>query len=199
MTPLFALPPSFYIHLYTQFSLQLLRFRHFSPRLFTRLLLPLDIYWRMLCCMIVLSMTSLPRERQAKSLCCFERTWHKSHTWLKGPLKEHPGSGAALRSYAISQGLGFRGRELQGSVKGLNQLPYHCPLRAQGLLLSPSWVSAQRVQEGLLTCPDQGSKDVPWVWPYHPSLAVEEFSATGRGAPGEILPYTSRLLPLGQQ
>lgn len=48
------------------FSLQPLHFRHLFPRLFPTLLLPLDIYWIMLCCMTI--WPTVPHEHQAKPL-----------------------------------------------------------------------------------------------------------------------------------
>jgi len=66
---------------------------------------------------------SLPHEHQAKSLFYFERAWHESHAQLREPLREHPGSGAALGSQTICSGLDFEGeRDLQAFMKGLSTL-----------------------------------------------------------------------------
>lgn len=145
-------------------SLQPLHFRHFSLRLFPRLLLPLDICWIMLCCMIVLPVMSLPHQHQGKSLCNFERAWQGSRARLRKPLKEHPGSGAALGSQAISGGPGFASeRLLHGCVRGQRQLPYHCPPMCRG---TAALTSLSRCSEGAERAPCtslSGAVRMPWV------------------------------------
>lgn len=135
-------------------SLQPLHFRHFSLRLFPRLLLLLDTRWIMLCCMIVLPVMSLPHQHQAKSLCNFERAWHGavrgwgSH-WRNTQALELPWG---ARPSAEGQALQVRGSSMgvwEGKARSLT-IAHPC---AERLLLSPPWAGAQRVQEGLLAHP----------------------------------------------